>query len=81
VGLEGLLSDLQHQPEPLLDRRRDAAGHLGGGVPVMGARGAAPLLAGAAGRLMAHHLVDDPGRDAGVFQLGREGVAAGEQLG
>jgi hypothetical protein len=24
---------------------------------------------------MAHHLVDDPGWDAGVFQPGREGVA------
>jgi hypothetical protein len=40
----------------------------------VGAHGAAALLAGAAGRLMADQLIDDPGGDAGVFQPGREGV-------
>jgi hypothetical protein len=40
----------------------------------MGAQGAAPLLAATAGGLMAHHLIDDPGRHAGVFQPGREAV-------
>jgi hypothetical protein len=74
VGLEGLLSDLQHHREPLLDRGGDAAGHLGGGVPVEGPHGAAALLAAATGRLMTHQLVDDPGRDASVLQPGREGV-------
>jgi len=34
----------------------------------------AALLAGAAGRLMAHQLVDHPGRDAGVLQPGGEGM-------
>jgi hypothetical protein len=37
--------------------------------------GTAPLLAGAAGSFVAHHLVDDRGRDAGILQPGREGVA------
>ena len=75
LGLKGLLSDLQHHREALLDRGRDAGGHLGGGVPVVGAHGAAPLLTEAAGGLVPHHLVDSPGRDAGVLQPGREGVA------
>ena len=48
---------------------------ISGGVPVVGAHGAAPLLAGAAGRLVPHHLIDDPRGDAGVLQPGREGVA------
>ena len=74
MSLKGLLSDLKHHPEALLDRGRDAGGHLAGGVPVVSPHGAAPLLTGAAGGLVAHHLIDDPGRDAGVFQPGREGV-------
>jgi hypothetical protein len=57
VALEGLLRDLQHHFEALLDRGGDAGGHLRGGVPVVGTHGAAPLLAGTAGRLMAHHLI------------------------
>jgi ribosomal protein S5 len=36
---------------------------------------ALPLLADPTGRLMAHHLIDHPGRDAGILQPGREGVA------
>ena len=48
---------------------------ISGVVPVVGAHGTAALLAGAAGGLVAHHLIDHPGRDAGVFQPGREGVA------
>jgi hypothetical protein len=35
----------------------------------------APLLAGAATSLVPHHLIDHPGRDAGVLQPGREGVS------
>jgi galactose mutarotase-like enzyme len=65
VGLKGLLSDLQHHREALLDRYGDAGGHLRGGVPVVGAHGTAALLAGAAGRLVPHHLVDHPGPPAG----------------
>jgi hypothetical protein len=68
LGLKGLLSHPQDHREALLDRYGDAGGHLRGGVPVEGTHGTAPLLADAAGGLMAHHLVDDPGRDAGVFQ-------------
>jgi hypothetical protein len=33
-----------------------------------------PLLAGTAGGLVPHHLIDDPGRDAAVLQPGRKGV-------
>jgi NAD(P)-dependent dehydrogenase (short-subunit alcohol dehydrogenase family) len=68
VGLKGLLSDLHHGCEALLDRGGDAGGHLGGGVPVVGTHGTAPLLADAAVGLMPHHLIDDPGRDAGVLK-------------
>jgi hypothetical protein len=75
VTLKDLLSDLQHHREALLDGRGDAGGHLRSGVPVMGAHGAAALLAGTAGGLVPHHLVDDPGGDAGVLQPGRKGVA------
>jgi hypothetical protein len=75
VGLEDLLSDRQHDREALLDRCRDGSGHLRGGVSIVGAHRAAALLAAAAGRLMPHHLIDDPGRDAGVLQLGGECVA------
>jgi hypothetical protein len=75
VGLKRLLSDLRHHREALLDHCGDAGGHLGGGVPVVGAHGAAALLAGAAGGLMPHQLIDDPGGDAGVLQPGREGVS------
>ena len=71
---KSLLRDLQHHPEALLDRRGDPGGHLRGGVAVVGAHGASALLAGAAGGLVSHDLVDDPGGDAGVLQPGREGV-------
>jgi hypothetical protein len=45
VSLEHLLSDLQHDRKPLLDGRGDPGRHLRGGVPVVGAHGAAALLA------------------------------------
>jgi hypothetical protein len=41
-------------------------------VPVVGAHGTAPLLTDPASGLMAHHLIDDPGWDAGVLEPGRE---------
>ena len=46
----------------------------GVGVAVVGPDGAAPVPPGPAAGLVAHHLVDDPGREAGVLQPGREGV-------
>ena len=75
MGLQGLLGDFQHHREALLDRYGDTAGHLRRGVPVVGTHGTAPLLADAAGGLVPHHLIDDPGGDAGVLQPGREGMA------
>ena len=48
---------------------------VGLAMPIVGPHGTALLLADPAGRLMAHHLIDDPGWDAGVLQPGREGVA------
>jgi hypothetical protein len=75
MGLKGPLGDPQHHREALLDRCGDAGGHLRRGVAVVGAHGAAALLAGAAGSLVPHHLIDDPGGDAGVLQPGREAVA------
>jgi len=53
VTLKDLLSDLQDHREALLDGRGDAGGHLGGGVPVVGAHGAAPQLAAATGGFVA----------------------------
>ena len=46
----------------------------GGGVAVVGAHGAAQVLGAAGAGLMAHQLINHPGRDAGVLQPGREGV-------
>jgi hypothetical protein len=72
--VEGRFGRRQHHRQALLDRGQEAGGHLRGGVPVVGADGAAPVPPGPAAGLVAHHLVDDPGRDAGVLQPGREGV-------
>jgi hypothetical protein len=74
VGLQGLLRGGDHDRQPRLNRRGDPGGHLRGGVAVMGAHGAAELVGAATGGLVAHQLVDHPGRDAGVLQPGREGV-------
>ena len=38
------------------------------------------MSAGPPAWLVAHELVDDPGRDAGVLQPGREGMKAGAQV-
>jgi hypothetical protein len=48
---------------------------ISGVVSVVGAHGAASVLTGAARGLVAHEFVDDPGRDAGVLQPSRVGVA------
>ena len=65
----------QDDHQALLDRGYDAGGHLWGGVAVVGAHGAAQVLGAAGAGLMAHQLIDHPGRDAGVLQPGRERVA------
>jgi hypothetical protein len=44
-----------------------AHGHLRSGVPVVGTHGAALVLTAATCGLVAHQLVDDPRRDAGVL--------------
>jgi hypothetical protein len=72
--LEGLLSHAEHDCQPPVNGVDNAHGHLRGGVPVVGAHGAALLLA-AAGGLVTHQLIDHPRRDAGVLQPGRVGVA------
>jgi hypothetical protein len=58
----------------LLDGLDGPDGHLRGGVPVVRTHGAASLLAAAAAGFVAHELVNDAGRDAGVLQPGRVGV-------
>ena len=73
--LKGLLGHSEHDRQPPVDGVDYAHGHLRSGVPVVSAHGTALVLAGAAGGLVAHQLVDDPGRDAGVLQPGRVGVA------
>ena len=65
----------EHDRQSVLDGVNGPGGHLRGGVPVVGAHGAASLLAAATGRFVAHQLINDPGRDAGVLQPGRVGVA------
>ena len=63
----------EHDRQPLLDGVNDPSGHLRGGVPIVGAD-RAPAKAAAAAGLVAHQLVNHPGRDAGVLQPGRVGV-------
>jgi hypothetical protein len=58
----------------LLDGLDDPGGHLRGGVPVVGADRTAAEVATAAGQVT-HQLINHPGRDAGVLQPGRVGVA------
>ena len=64
----------EHDRQSLLNGVNGPGGHFGGRVPVVGAHGAAALAA-ATGGFVAHQLVDDSGRDAGVLQPGRVGVA------
>ena len=44
-------------------------------MPVVGPDGTGRMPAGSSAGLVAHQLVNDPGRDAGVLQPGRVGVA------
>jgi hypothetical protein len=75
VTLNRQLRYFKHDRQPLLDDLNDAAGHFRGGVPVVGADRAPAEVAAAAAGLVAHQLVNHPGRDAGVLQPGRVGVA------
>jgi hypothetical protein len=72
--LKRLLRHSKHNCQPPLYGVDNSGGHLRGGVPIVGAHGAASLLAAATGGFVAHQLVNDPGGDAGVLQPGREGV-------
>jgi hypothetical protein len=75
VTLNRQLRYSEHDRQSLLNGVNSPGGHLRGGVPVVGAHGAALMLSAVTGCFVAHQLVDDPGRDAGVFQLGGKGVA------
>ena len=70
VGLADLLSHVESDHQPGLERLGHPGGHLWGGVAVAGADAAAALEFPVAAALVAHQLVDHPGRDAGVFQPG-----------
>src|SRR5215216_4838499 len=58
LPVEGGLRRRQGDHQALLDRGHDPGGHLRGGVPVVGAHRAAPVLATAAAGLMAHQLIN-----------------------
>jgi hypothetical protein len=73
--VEGGLRRRQDDHQAFLDRGDDPGGRFRGGVAVMGPDGAGLMQAGPPAGLVAHQLVDDPGRDAGVLQPGREGMA------
>jgi hypothetical protein len=75
VTLNRQLPSFEHDRQPLLNGVNGPGGHLRGGVPVVGADRAPAEVAAAAAGLVAHQLVDHPGRDAGVLQPGRVGVA------
>ena len=64
----------EHDRQSLLNGLNSPGDHLRGGVPVVGAHGTAALAA-ATSRFVAHQLVNDPSRDAGVLQPGRVGMA------
>jgi hypothetical protein len=72
---ERAFGNLEHDCETLLDGGGDAPSHLRGGMPVVSTHRAPPLLSCAAAGLMAHHLVDDASRDAGILQPSRKGMA------
>jgi hypothetical protein len=75
VALKRLFGHLEHDRQSLLNGIDDSGSHFRGGVSVVGAHGAAAVLAGAARGLVTHQFVDHPGGDAGVLQPGRVGVA------
>jgi hypothetical protein len=73
--LQSFLSNAEHNGKPRFDRRNDPSGHLGRGMPVLGAYGTAQALAAAAGGLVSHQLIDHSSRDAIVLQPSGERVA------
>jgi hypothetical protein len=69
-GLADLLSHLEGDHQPGLERLDHPGGHLWGGVAVAGTDAAAALELPVTAALVAHQLIDYPRRDAGVFQPG-----------
>jgi hypothetical protein len=65
--LKRLLRHSKHNCQPPLYGVDNSGGHLRGGVPIVGAHGAASLLAAATGGFVAHPHVDDPGGDGSVL--------------
>jgi hypothetical protein len=65
---------MEGQLQACVERLDHPGGHLRGGVPIAGADAAATLQLPTATALVAHELIDDPRRDAGVLQPGREAV-------
>jgi hypothetical protein len=74
VTLNRQLPYSEHDRQSLLDGLNGPGSHFRGGMPVVGADRAPAEVAAAAAGLVAHQLVDHPGRDAGVLQPGRVGV-------
>jgi hypothetical protein len=75
VAFGQVFGQLEHDSQSLLNGVDDPGGHLRGGLSVVDAHGVALVLAGPARGLMTHEFVDDPGRDVGVLQSGRVGMA------
>jgi len=75
VTLNRQLGYFEHDRQSLLDGLNHPAGHLRGGVPVVGADRAPAQVAAAAAGLVAHQLVNHPGGDAGVLQPTRIGAS------
>ena len=68
------MRDLEDKRQPEVDRLDDPGRHLLGGVPVAGADAAATVQLPAAAALVAHQLINHPGRDPFILQPGREAV-------
>ena len=69
------LRNCEHDHQSLLNGLNHPGGHLRGGVPVVSADRAPAEVAATAAGLVAHQFVNHPGRNAGVLQPGRVGVA------
>jgi hypothetical protein len=64
--LNGFLGRAKHHRKTLVDRFDDSDRHGVGGMAIAGADPAAALQRAVAAALVAHELVDHPGRDAGA---------------
>jgi len=74
VGWSELLGDAEGEGKSRVQRLDHPGGHLRGGVPVVGADATATLQLSTAAALVAHQLIDHPGRDALLLQPGGEAV-------